>query len=449
MSFGENSRLIPRLDRADVILALDSDFLDCGEGDVAAVRAFSSRRRVSAAKDTMNRLYVVENRFTLTGAMADHRLRCPASQIPAFAFALAGKMAASTKDAGLFTTIATLKAPEGAVEKFDEQWLTEVANDLLSKPGASLVLAGSHQPVVVQFLAYAINSALKNIGATLIIREFAQNAKTNSILQLAGEINAGRIKQLFILGGDPVYNAPRGITQDRETKGPIDWAELQKKVPDVVRLGHYEDATSALSNWHVPAAHYLESWGDALTSEGAYLAIQPMILPLFGGLSEIELMNAVLGAPKMDGPELVQETFRATAPPGDFATAWSRLLRDGFASHVTLKDKPPTFNANNAGGVAHTLWAPPPTPTLDSPEIVLVRSYAMDDGRYINNGWLQELPDPITKLTWDNAAIMSPVLAKHLGVKTGDLISIAVTEKGLLASKGGPDDKRRISGASW
>jgi MoCo/4Fe-4S cofactor protein with predicted Tat translocation signal len=433
MSFGQNARLVPRLERADVVLALDNDFLDCDDGDLATVRAFSSRRRVSAAKDTMNRLYVVENRFTLTGAMADHRLRCPASQIPSFALALAGKVAAATKDAGLFSTIATLKPLEEA--KFDEQWLTELANDLLSKPGASLVLAGSHQPVVVQFLAYAINSALKNIGATLIIREFARNSKTNSILQLAGEISAGRIKQLFIFGGDPVYNAPCGITQDRETKGPVDWADLQKRVPDVVRLGHYEDATSALSNWHVPAAHYLEAWGDALTSEGAYLAIQPMILPLFGGLSEIELMNAVLGAPKMEGPELVQETFRATAPPGDFATAWSRLLRDGFASHIALKDKPPAFNSNNAGGVAHTLWAPPPVPTPDSPEVVLVRSYAMDDGRYINNGWLQELPDPITKLTWDNAALMSPVFAKHLGVNTGDLVNIAITEKGLDAQK--------------
>jgi MoCo/4Fe-4S cofactor protein with predicted Tat translocation signal len=433
MSFGDNARLIPRLDRADVVLALDNDFLDCGDGDLAAVRAFSSRRRVSAAKDTMNRLYVVENRFTLTGAMADHRLRCPASQIPSFALALAGKVAAATKDAGLFSTIATLKPLEEA--KFDEQWLTELANDLLSKPGASLVLAGSHQPVVVQFLAYAINSALKNIGATLIIREFARNPKTNSILQLAGEISSGRIKQLFIFGGDPVYNAPQGITQDREAKGPVDWTDLQKRIPDVVRLGYYEDATSALSNWHVPAAHYLEAWGDALTSEGAYLAIQPMILPLFGGLSEIELMNAVLGAPKVEGPELVQETFRATAPPGDFETAWSRLLRDGFTSHIPLKDKPPTFNSNNAGGVAHTLWAPPPVPTLDSPEVVLVRSYAMDDGRYINNGWLQELPDPITKLTWDNAAFMSPVFAKHLGVNTGDLVNIAITEEGLDAQK--------------
>src|SRR5438552_17251333 len=310
-----------------------------------------------------------------------------------------------------------------------------MANDLLAKPGASLVLAGSHQPVVVQFLAYAVNSALKNVGATLIVREFARNPKNNSILQLAGEISTGRIKQLFIFGGDPVYNAPKGITQDRELKGPVDWVDLQKRVPDVIRLGYYEDSTSVLSNWHVPAAHYLEAWGDALTSEGAYLAIQPMILPLFGGLSEIELMNALLGAPKVEGPELVQETFRATAPLGDFAAAWSRLLRDGFASHVELKDKPPAFNSNNAGGVAHTLWGPPPAPTPDSPEIVLVGSYAMDDGRHINNGWLQELPDPITKLTWDNAALMSPTLAKHLDLNTGDLVKVAITEKGLDAQK--------------
>src|SRR5437867_2609074 len=140
-AFGENSRLLPRLDRADVILALDSDFLDCGQGDLATVRAFTSRRRVSAAKDTMNRLYVVENRFTPPGAMADHRLRCPASQIPAFAYALAGKILAATKDGHLGSVIGTLKAPIAAAA-FDDQWLSEAANDLVAKPGASLVLAG-------------------------------------------------------------------------------------------------------------------------------------------------------------------------------------------------------------------------------------------------------------------------------------------------------------------
>ena len=427
ISFGQNSRLVPRLERADVVLALDSDFLDCGEGDIMSSRAFASRRRITSAKDTMNRLYVVENRYTLTGAMADHRLRCPASQIPAFAHALAGKIAVATKDAGLSSVIATLTEQPGTM-KFDEQWLNECAADLMSKPGASLVLAGPHQPVVVQLIAYAINSALKNIGTTLLIREFPKNPKTNSIIQLANEMNAGRVKQLFILGGDPVYNAPRGIVIDPASKAPVDWSDVQKKVPDVVRVGHYEDATSSLSQWHVPAAHFLESWGDALTSEGAYLAVQPMILPLFGGLSDIDVVNALLGGPKTEGPELVQETFRATAPPGEFATAWSGLLRDGFAAHVTPKDKPPTFNGNAAGGVAHNLWSTPPAPTPASPEIVLVRSYAMDDGRYANNGWLQELPDPITKLTWDNAAQMSPAYAQHLGVSNGDLIDISVTE---------------------
>ncbi|MBA3273827.1 MAG: TAT-variant-translocated molybdopterin oxidoreductase, partial [Chthoniobacterales bacterium] len=442
IAFGENSRLIPRLERADVVLALDSDFLDCSDGDLTSARAFTSRRRIASAKETMNRLYVVENRYSLTGAMADHRLRVPASQIPAFTHALAGKIAVATQDTGLGSVIATLTAPTGGMQ-FDDKWLTECANDLMSKPGASVVLAGPMQPVVVQLLAYAINAALKNIGATVLIRDFPRNPRTNSILQLAADINAGLIKQLFIFGGDPVYNAPRSIQEDRENKQTLHWEDLQKKVPQVVRLGYYEDATSKVSHWHIPGAHYLESWGDALTAEGGYLAIQPMILPLFGGISEIELLNGLLGGPKIEGPELVQETFRATAPPGDFNMAWAQLLRDGFAAHVTRADKPPTFNSNAAGGVAHTLWSPAPMPTVDAPEIVLIRSYSVDDGRYINNGWLQEMPDPVTKLTWDNAALMSAAFAKHHNINTGDMIEITVTET-MMDAEGKPVRRQLI-----
>src|SRR5437870_2516411 len=416
--FGAGARLIPKLDRADVILALDSDFLDCGQGDLESVRAFTSRRRVNSSKDSMNRLYVVENRFTLTGAMADHRLRCPASQIAAFTHALATKILAGTNDGGLGAVIGNVQNPAGG-SSFDEQWLSEAANDLLAKPGASLVLTGPSQPLAVQILVYAINAALKNVGQTLVVRQVSQKPRTIDISQLASDINDGRIKQLFILGGDPVYNAKRGLAQDRQTNLPRDWADLQKKVPEIVRLGYHEDATSALSHWHVPLAHYLESWGDALTADGAYLAIQPMILPLFGGLSEIDLLNALLGRPKVEGPELIQETFRATKPSGDFQTAWTNFLHDGFASHVPLKDRPASFNGGGAASAAKQLWAARPAPTTDSPEIVFVRSYAMDDGRYANNGWLQEMPDPITKLTWDNAAIMSPGMAKSLGVETG------------------------------
>ena len=426
-SFGENVRLIPRFDRADVVLALDSDFLDCGEGDVAGARAFTQRRRVKSAEDTMNRLYVVENRFTITGAMADHRLRCPASQIPAFTYLLAGKIAAATKDGALSSLLSALAAPADTAE-FDEKWLIEAANDLVSKSGVSIVLAGAHQPVAVQLLAYAMNSALKNIGRTVVVREFPRNRNTKSILQLADRMNRGEIKTLFIFGGDPVYNAPRAVAQDPDKKTPLDWADLQKKVPEVVRLGYHEDATSTISQWHVPLAHYLESWGDALTSDGAYLSIQPMILPLFGGLSEIEIMNALLGRPKVEGPELVQETFRITKPPGDLPSAWSKFLRDGFAAHVPLRDRPVSFNGGAAASLAQQLWATTPAPTSDSPEIVFVRSYAMDDGRYANNGWLQELPDPITKLTWDNAAMMSPNFAKSLGIETGDLVQISIND---------------------
>ncbi len=427
VSFGDNLRLVTRIERADVILALDNDFLDCGEGDIASSRAFSFRRRVSSAKDSMNRLYVVENRYTLTGAMADHRLRLPASQIPLITHAIATRVATATKDAGLGSVLATLQVPVGAAQ-FDEQWLNEAVNDLVSKSGASLVLAGPQQPVVVQLLAYGINSALKNVGQTVVLRELNRNQRDNSILQLAGDIAADRIKQLFILGPNPVFNAPRRVTYDL-AKGWLDWPELQKKVPDVVRLGYYEDETSALCRWNLPASHFLESWGDALSSEGHYLAIQPMILPLFGGLSELDLLNAVMGKPKVDGPELVQETFQATKPVGDRATAWSKFLHDGFASHIVLRDQPPAFNGNTAGGIAHNLWSPPgPAPTPESPEIVLVRDYSIDDGRYINNAWLQEMPDPITKLTWDNAALISPRYAKSLGVETGDLIQIAVND---------------------
>ena len=426
-AFGDNTRLVPHFERADVVLALDSDFLDCGEGDIESVRAFTSRRRVRAAKDTMNRLYVVENHFTLTGAMADHRMRLPTSQIPALTYVLAKKITALTTDAGLVSVLDAVSAPEGT-DAFDDRWITEAVNDLVSKPGASLVVAGAKQPLAAQLLVYGINSALKNLGRTIVVRESPSNPNTKKIAQLAEEIQAGRVKQLFIFGGDPVYNAPRGLTQDSGTKAPIDWVDLQKKVPEIVRLGYHEDATSALSQWHVPSAHFLESWGDARGSDGAYLSIQPMILPLFGGLSEIELMNMLLGRPKAEGPELVQETFRKSNPPGDFETAWSGFLRNGFATHIPLHDRPPSYNGRAAATIAGQNWAPTPAPVTESPEIVFVRSYAMDDGRFINNGWLQELPDPITKLTWDNAALMSPNLAKGLNVETGDLVQIDIAD---------------------
>ena len=181
----------------------------------------------------MNRLYVVENRFSLTGSMADHRLRCPASQIPAFTLALARKIAEATTDAGLSAILTTLPA-QAAGATFDDQWVTEAARDLVSRSGTSLVIAGAHQPVVVQLLVYGINAALKNIGTTLLAHDFVRNPRTMSLLQLAEDIMGGHnhphaMKQLFIFGGDPVYNAPRALDRTIRTRGSLSIGAISRR----------------------------------------------------------------------------------------------------------------------------------------------------------------------------------------------------------------------------
>ena len=332
--FGVNTRIVPRLERADVVLALDSDFLDCGEGDIASVRGFTSRRRVTAAKDAMNRLYVVENRFTLTGSMADHRLRCPASQIPAFTYALAKKIAEGTSDAGLSSLLGRLTAPSDA-QSFDEQWLVGAAQDLVAKGGTSLVLAGPHQPVAVHLLAYAMNVGAEKCRRDPDGARFCAQSEDDEPAA-TGRGNHRRARQTtFHFRRRPGFQcASVPGARSGKDQPAMDWADLQKKVPDVVRLGYHEDATSAEQRVACAAGALSRIVGRlAHVRTGAYLSIQPMIMPLFGGLSEIELMNNLLGAPKVEGPELVQETFRATKPPGDFQTAWSRFLRDGFAAH--------------------------------------------------------------------------------------------------------------------
>ena len=181
----------------------------------------------------------------------------------------------------------------------------------------------------------------------------------------------------------------------------------------------------------MPAAHYLETWGDALTSERLLrLDSTDDSAALRRTLGNRSDERARLGSPKWKDRNSCRKLSARRRRREISTTAWNKFLHDGFAAHITPKDQPPTFNGNTAGGVAHTLWTnESPRRRPDSPEIVLVGSYSMDDGRYINNGWLQEMPDPITKLTWDNAAMMSPAFAKHIGVKDGDLVEVTITER--------------------
>jgi molybdopterin-containing oxidoreductase family iron-sulfur binding subunit len=420
-AFGDGVRLTPRYDRADVVLSLDCDFLHVDEGGLAATRDFSNKRRVAQATDPMNRLYVVENRYTITGGKADHRLRLQASQIGAFAVALGHKVAAMAGGAGGALTGLLGAFPADLATRFAAQdaWLTEAARDLLANPGRSLVVVGRRQPGAVHLLAQAINGVLGNVGHTLVAHaaEARGGAEPTSISALAEAIDAKKIQTLFIFGGNPVYDALANL----------DWAEKQKSVPTVVRLGYYEDETSEFARWHVPMAHYLEQWGDTRTADGTYCVIQPMILPLFGGLSDLQVMSELLGQPMHDKPDLVRDTFheighQVAGFPTDEPLAWNAFLRDGFLPGTATPDMDSQFNVGAAAAYLKTsapLQFPAPVAEGDV-EVVLIDSYQMDDGRYANNGWLQEMPHPITKQSWDNALLVNAATAKKLGLKLAD-----------------------------
>ncbi len=405
------ARALPRLDKAAIILSIDHDFLG-NDGDVALSKGFSAGRKSDGPDAKMNRLYAIENRFTCTGSIADHRLRLPASQMGAFVRALAEQIQKATNDGGV---LQMLQATPASSAKFPAGWVEEAAADLVANKGQAVVLVGPRQPAGVQALGAAINAMLGAPGKTLVGRVSATKP-AKSISDLATLMREKQVKTLFILGGNPAYNAP----------ADLGWSELQGMVETVIRLGFYEDETSKHATWHVPTAHYLETWGDGRATDGSYTSVQPMILPLYGGWSELDLLAAIARGKKPDGPELVQETYRELIKPNDFVAGWAKFLHDGFVAGETPKDELLSFNAAAATEAIKKLSMD--VPSEQSFEVVFVACPKVDDGRFTNNGWLQEIPDPMTKLTWDNAALLSPTTARQLGVKDGGMLEITVNQ---------------------
>jgi molybdopterin-containing oxidoreductase family iron-sulfur binding subunit len=349
--------------------------------------------------------------------MADHRLRCAASQIPAFTIKLAKEVAASSNDRVLNGVVSQL-TQDGT--PFDEVWVKECAADLVANKGRSLVLVGSRFPTWVQAVVLAINNALGAFGSTLQLQS-TPSVKTSGFKDLVTDTKAFSIKRLFILGGNPVYTAP----------ADFNWAELQQLIPEVVRLGYSYDETSEAARWHVPEAHFLESWGDQRAPDGAYLPIQPMILPLFGGLSQLDIMAKLAGLPA--GIEAIRETFKTFNQENDFESAWTKFLRQGFAESTSYQTAKIEFNPNAFPDLLKSIGPIPGPVSPSAIELVFPADYKMYDGRFCNNGWLQELPDPITKVTWENSISLSRSTAKALRVEDGDLIEIGIDGKKLQA----------------
>jgi len=410
-AFGEDVRPLYRFSRAKRVVSIDADFLRADAANLYHSREFASARRVKNPEEArnMNRLYVAESAFTLTGSMADHRLRVASSHMVAVIAALAAKVTGNNAFAALAQGL-----------DIKPQWIDECAADLLAHRGSSLVVAGAHLPVQAHVIAHAINAFLGNIGSTVqFVRAEAPAASTISALATA--IKAGSVNTLVILGGNPAFNAP----------ADLDWPALQKSVANVVRYGYYNDETTAVSPnaTHIAAAHYLESWGDARAVDGTILPIQPMILPLFGGLTEIEVLARIAGIQNPDPYALVVETL--TPLLGGAAAAEKgirQFLHDGLLPNSAYPVVSVSFNAGAIAGLAANAPRAEALSTQNL-EVRFVSDYKLEDGRFANNGWLQELPDPITKISWDNAIQISPRLARELDVyPKGSVLQVARVE---------------------
>ena len=424
--FGDNTEFRPNLSAASTVLSLDCDFLGSDEGDISDTRGFAARRRTRKPGDSTNRLYVAEPRFSLTGTMADHRLRLRSGSVGPFLLELARQIRTAKPSADLNALLSQspdLPLPEGV----DPAWIRECAADLVAHGKQSLILVGRRLPVSLQALALALNATLGAVGSTLIVQPRRSIPSTN-IIQLAGKIRNGTIRTLIILGGNPVYNAP----------ADLNWPALQSSVPNTIHLANLPNATSKQSTWSIPGTHYLESWGDALGSDGSYLSIQPMIQPLWDGQSQLDLLSKLLGQPKPIGPGLIRDTFaqRTNLSGEKLDQAWNDFVREGFLAASTPTLAPRTTNLSSVAGLLSKIENSAPE-DISSLEYNFIQSGAVDDGRYANNGWMQEWPDPMTKLTWDNAILMSHDTAKSLGLKNEVIKGILVADvvKATLAGR--------------
>jgi len=407
--FGRDVKPLYQFAKAKRIVSLDADFLHAESGSLYFAREFAKGRRVTKREDPMNRLYVVESSLSLTGSMADHRLRLASSHMAAFAAALASKVMGSSS----LDTLA-----QGLDFKDQDKWLTSCAKDLIDNRGECLVVAGAHQSAAVHAIVNALNSFLGNVGKTVDFVEIGAKS-ASSIAALATAISGGSVKTLIVLGGNPAYNAP----------ADLDWSALQKSVAEVIRVGYYADETSALTTTHIASTHYLESWGDARTLDGTIVPVQPMILPLFNGLTEIEILSHILGEEKTDPYAQVYATITGLNPNADAGQTFRQFLHDGLLAGSTYPKIDVAFSLAGAGAL---LSSPPKFEALSSKnlEVRFVTDHKMDDGRFANNGWLQECPDPITKISWDNAILISPRLAREVGIyPQGSLLQVARVEE--------------------
>jgi molybdopterin-containing oxidoreductase family iron-sulfur binding subunit len=417
---GENVRY--DLSGADVIVSLDADFLSTAAfpGFHKLVHDYAARRK--EPEKGMNRLYTVESMTTTTGMKAEHRLGLRAGEIPAFAAELA-------KAVG----VAGAEPPAYAWTEEQKKFLAVVAKDLKANSGKCVVIPGLYQHSSVAALAFAINTALGNVGKTVLVSAEPSiplpGDQFAGIKALVAELNAGKVDWLVILNADPIYSAP----------ADLDFPDAFNKAQIVAHLGSHLDETGQIAHWHIPAAHFLEYWSDARAYDGTVSIVQPLIDPLYGGKTAHNVFQSLLDEPMLSAYEAVRATWRPVLEKsGDFEKAWRAALHAGWIENTA-------FTANGNAGKSAPMQAKVPAPTpKDSIEIIFRPDPSVYDGRWSNVGWLQELPKPVTNLSWDNAAIVSGATLTRLGLEEDDIVELTVgngrVKAPVIVAPGHPDN---------
>jgi MoCo/4Fe-4S cofactor protein with predicted Tat translocation signal len=403
LAFGQPVETRYDLSKADVIVSLDADFLYAGfPGNTRYIRDFAKRRNPDGpdelgGKWLMNRLYVIESTPTTTGAKADHRLPVEASVVETFARA-----------------VTQIGEPLADSARF----LKPLMADLESHKGSSVVIAGDHQPPAVHALVYYINQLFGNVGKTVFYSDAVDANPVNqadSIKELVADMNGSKVDLLVILGGNPAYDAP----------ADLNFADALKsgKVPLRVHHGLYQNETAELCHWHVNEAHELEAWGDARAYDGTVSIIQPLIAPLYNGKSALEFVALLSGQADATGYDLTRAYWQKQNTGANFEAFWRKSLHDGWVDGTTFATK----------GLTTRIAASSPAETAypNSIELNIRRDPTIYDGQFSNNGWLQELPKPMTKLTWDNAILIGPKMAQRLNIATEDVVELELNGKKL------------------
>ena len=408
IAFGQKLRTVNHFDKANIIVSLDDDFLSpaANPDSVATTKAYSESRRVLSTSDSMSRLYMVENTMSLTGSNADNRLRLKAAEIEPFLMALAGSLSAQVDGLDVF---------EGYSNSFsDHEWIQTLTSELLENASQSILTLGAQHSKHAHAVVAAINVALTNKGKTVqyLSLPYLNDQDEHEALQQAVEdMRNGQVDTVVTIGSNAVFTAPADLNV----------AEAIANVDTSINLSEFVDETARLSNWHVNRAHFLESWSDGYSFKGSRSVIQPLIRPLYDGKNELEFLAAIAHGKDEKAYDLVQNHWK-TLGFDDFRASWRTILHEGVGTgnHFDVYDG--NISTSFSNSITKKLNNDSDTSGI---ELVFRPDSGILDGRFANNGWLQEMPDPITKITWDNVALMSKSTAEKLGVSNKDALRIS------------------------